>query len=47
MLEPIGFQIVGQIINYLQSKFCFPIRMYTTKDEHEEKKENTVTMVDK
>ena len=30
----------------LVDKILFPY-MYTTKDKHEEKKENTVTMVDK
>jgi hypothetical protein len=38
---------VAQITNYyVVAKILFPYK-YTTKDKHEEKKENTVTMVDK
>jgi hypothetical protein len=45
-------QIVGQITNcgadhkLLVAEILFPC-MYTTKDKHEEKKDNTTTMVDK
>ena len=41
MLGPTEDQIGRQIKNY---QFSYK---YTTKDKHEEKKDNTVTMVDK
>ena len=46
MLELTEGQIVGQITNYQQPQFCFPI-CTEQKTKHEEKKENTVIMVDK
>jgi len=45
MLEPIEDQIVGDH-KLLVAKILFPY-MHTTTDKHEEKKENTETMVDR